>query len=356
MRPEIIAHYMGLKLTSPLVIGSCPMTRSCESVREFVIAGAGAVVMPSLFEEQIIHQRLETGAEPSSEERTIEAASYRPCEDQYNGGPVEYLRTIEDLKRVTSVPIIASLDGYTGGRWLTFASEIESSGADGVELNLHTDFADPSLSADAIEEAMLECVRDVCDLVSIPVSVKLLPFYTSLPNLAWRLTESGVAGLVVFGREPNWVVLPDQVRATTQWSLTPAGSIGSTISGLIRVRCGGPNISVAASGGISSPADFAQVVIAGADVAMVTSEVQREGPDAISHMVEGMISFLERHNYESYESFVNSRPQAELAVSRRLDFLEPLTQTTLYRDPSPALPARTGDRWGHPDDGSAPHD
>ncbi len=212
MRPEIIARFMGLKLMSPLIVGACPLTRCPERVREFAIAGAGAVVLPSLFEEQIVHQRITLGIEPSDDESMAEQMAYEPCEDNYNGGPTEYLRTIVDLKHVTSIPIIASLDGFTGGQWLSFARDIESSGADAIELNLHTDFANPTLSADVIEESMLDCVRSVCECVSIPVSVKLLPFYTSLPNLAWRLTQAGVAGLVVFGREPNWIVQPDKLR------------------------------------------------------------------------------------------------------------------------------------------------
>ena len=239
MRPEITARYMGLNLSSPVVVGACPMTRSPETVREYVIAGAGAVVLPSLFEEQIVHRKIELGMEPTDQESDADS-TYERSEDHYNGGPVDYLKTIEQLKKVTSVPIIASLDGFTGGTWLSFSRQIESSGADAIELSLHNDFANPALSADDVEEAMLECVRTVCDCVSIPVSVKLLPFFTSLPNLAWRLTESGASGIVVFGREPNWVVQPDELRATTQWSLTPAGHISTAISGLIRVRSGGP--------------------------------------------------------------------------------------------------------------------
>ncbi len=352
MHPEIFANYMGLKLTSPLIVGACPMTRSREAVREFAIAGAGAVVLPPLFEEQIVHQRIAAGIEPTLDESQAEELAYEPGEDDYNGGPTEYLQTIEDLKRITSIPVIASLDGFTSGQWLSFAREMESSGADALELNLHTDFANPSHSADAVEESMLECVRSVCDFVSIPVGVKLLPYYTSLPNLAWRLAESGASGIVVFGRDPNWIVQPDELRATTQWTLSPAGCTASTVSGLIRVRCGGPAISIAACGGISSPAEFAQVILAGADVAMVASEIQREGPDAISHMVEGMISFLERNHYESFEAFTRARPKPQLPMAGRLNYLQPLTHPSEYNDPSPTIPAKTGDRWGHADDHS----
>ena len=352
MRPEIIAQYMGLKLTSPLIVGACPLTRCCETVREYAIAGAGAVVLPSLFEEQIVHQRIGRGIQTSKEESLAEELAYQPSEDEYNGGPDNYLKSIDDLKRVTSIPIIASLDGFTGGDWLTFAREVESSGADALELNLHTDFANPSQSADMVEQSMLERVQTVCDLVSIPVAVKLLPFHTNLSNLAWRLTESGAAGLVVFGRDPNWIVRTDQLRPTTQWSLTPAGAIAATISGLVRVRCGGPTMSVAASGGVSSPADFSQLVLAGADVVMVASEIHREGPDAISHMVEGLISFLERHGFDSFQSFTAARPEPQVAISQRLNYLEPLTRPANYEDPTPGIPATTGDRWGHADDQS----
>lgn len=355
MRPDITAHYMGLKLNSPIIVGSCPLTRSCESVRQYVIAGAGAIVLPSIFEEQIVHQRLARGSATSRDESVAELA-YSECEDSFNGGTTEYLRNIEQLKRVTSVPIIASLDGFTGGSWLTFAKDIESSGADGIELNLHTDFADATLSADEVESLLLENVQEVCDSVATPVAIKLLPFFTSLPNLAWRLTEAGAAGLVVFGHEPNWIVMPDRLRATTQWSLTPAGSIAATVSGLIRVRCGGPNISIAANGGISAPAEVAQVVMAGADVAMVTSEVLREGSDAISHMVEGLISFLQRNEYQSFEAFVGARPNPDLAISQRLNYLQPLTDPAHYQDPTQSLPSQTGDRWGHPHDARRRHD
>ncbi len=349
MRPEIVARYMGLRLSSPLIVGACPLTRCRETVRELVIAGAGAVVLPSLFEEQIVHHRADLGLPTSAAESATEALAYDPSEDQYNGGPTEYLKVIGDLKRITSVPIIASLDGCTGGQWLSFARDIEASGADALELNLHTDFASPSRSADEVEESMLECVREVCDLVSIAVSVKLLPFHTNLSNLAWRLTESGASGLVVFGREPDWIVQPDQLLATTQWSLTPAGFVASTISGLIRVRCGGPAISIAASGGVTSPGEFAQVILAGADVAMVASEIHREGPDAVSHMVEGLIGFLERNGYESFESFTSARPKPQPATSQRSNYLQPLTHPMPYRDPQPNIPAKTGDRWGHAD-------
>jgi dihydroorotate dehydrogenase (fumarate) len=352
MRPEIIAQYMGLNLSSPLIVGACPRTRCAENVRQYAIAGAGAVVLPSLFEEQIIHQRVSAGLESSEQESRIEGLTYQPSEDEYNGGPENYLRAIEDLKRVTSIPIIASLDGFTGGDWLTFAREIESGGADALELNLHTDFADPSLDADTIEQSMLDRVQTVCDLVSIPVSVKLLPFHTSLANLAWRLSESGAAGLVVFGRDANWIVSPDQLRATTQWSLSPAGAISSTISGLVRVRCGGPHISIAACGGASSPGDCAQLILAGADVVMVASEVHREGPDAISHMVEGLISFLERHGFDSFQALIRGRPEPQLAISQRLNYLQPLTRPANYHDPTPGAVAASGDRWGHRDDDS----
>ncbi len=116
------------------------------------------------------------------------------------------------------------------------------------------------------------------------------------------------------------------------------------------MRCGGPAISIAASGGISSPADLSQVILAGADVAMVASEIEREGPDAISHMVEGLISFLERNGYESFEAFAKARPKPQLAISQRLNYLQPLTHPSDYQDPSPNTPPKTGDRWGHLDD------
>ncbi|MCG8650354.1 MAG: hypothetical protein MI861_11015 [Pirellulales bacterium] len=320
MQPEIVAHYLGRKLNSPVIVGACPLTQSADNVREYAIAGAGAVVLPSLLNDW--------------------------AED-----PATYSRTIHQLKRVTSIPIIASLEGGTDGNWIAGAKQIESSGVDAFELRLQTDLTSQRLDSAAVERQMLECVKRLCDSIHVPGAVKVLPFYTCLPNLTRRLIDAGAAGVVIFGRDPTWVIQPDRLSPSKQWSLTPAGCISLTISGLIRTRFVGQDVSIAACGGISSPSECAKVILAGADVVMVTSEVQREGADAISHMVEGLISFLTRHGYESFESFVHSRPAprmsplADSATRSRPDLPDYHEPTLSVSNRAPSTWSRLGNVW-----------
>jgi len=347
MRPEITAEYLGLQLSSPIVVGSCPINLQPEAVRELAIAGAGAVVLPSLFEEQIVHYMLDNDIPAEEDEATAEQRGYRESTDQYNGGPVAYLKTIGNLKQVTSIPIVANLNGCTRGNWLKFAGDVESSGADALELNLRLDTSDPSLGSEQVEERFLDCVRTVCDAVAIPVSVKLSPYFTCLTNLAWRLVEAGARGLVIFSREARYEVQLDRFHATTRWELTPSSYISETIAGLIRVRAGGPDVSVAASGGICSASDANKTIIAGADVAMITSEIYREGPEVVAHIIDGMISFLERNRIESFSQLIRKRPKPTPLELGRSDYLQPLTERTAYDEPKRDVPPRTGDRWGH---------
>ena len=348
MRPEITTEYLGLQLSSPIVVGACPLSLNRETVRQLAIAGAGAVVLPSLFEEQIVHYMLDNNLPAEQDEATVEQRGYRERTDRYNGGLIAYLNAIRDLKQVTSVPIVANLNGCTRGNWLRFAGHLESSGADALELNLRVDTSDPSLGSEAVEEDFLDCVQTVCDAVSIPVSVKLSPYFTCLSNLAWRLVEAGASGLVIFGREARYEVQLDRLHATTHWDLTPASYISETLAGLMRVRAGGPDISVAACGGICSASDATKTIMAGADVAMVTSEIYREGPDVVAHIIGGIISFLERNGIESFSQLVRSRPQPTPLALGRSDYLQPLNERTAYDDDSAAdASPKTGDRWGH---------
>lgn len=345
MNTNTATEYLGLPLNSPIVIGACSLTRNPEHVRELSIAGAGAVVLPSLFEEQIVHQLLEDGRQIQEAESKVEARCYGRSEDGYNGGPEDYIETLSMLKGATGLPVIANLNGCTSGEWLSFSKEIEQAGADALELSLDCEIPDGALSADQVEQLMVDCVTEVCDLVDIPVSVKLTSFHTNLGHLAWRLTEAGAAGIVCFAHEPVWEVSTEQVRASMNWALTAASDINSTIAGLIRIRSHGPAISVAASGGISTPQDLLRTIIAGADVGMVTSEVYRSGPDAVAHLLEGLCSYLTRHGFISFADFLSSRPQPQ--GSLRGLALGSLTGSEQFVDPTPGIHPKSGDRWGH---------
>ena len=214
--PNLSASYLGLSLKSPIVVGSCPLTLIPEKVREMSIAGAGAVVLPSLFEEQIVHLRNQRGERVSDRESQVEWLSYEQIEDKYNGGPEAYLESISHHKKFSDLPVIASLNGCTGGHWLGFAVDLQRAGADAIELMLEPEITEPSVSGDRIERELLSCVTYLCDQISIPVSVKLSPYHTNLANLAWRLAEAGASGMVGFAHATSWEVSAERivVRAT----------------------------------------------------------------------------------------------------------------------------------------------
>jgi dihydroorotate dehydrogenase (fumarate) len=347
MLANVSANYLGLRLNSPIVIGSSPMTLNPETVRELAIAGAGAIVLPSLFEEQIEPDLLantETKRAAASSAGLMSGENYR--EENYNGGPKEYLASIRRLKSATGLPVIGSLNGCSGGSWLTFAARMQEAGADALEFTFESAALDPSQSADEIEQRQLDCVSDLCDQVGIPVAVKLSPFHTNLPNLAWRLIEAGALGLICFAHDPNWRISTESIAASLNWALTPASDINQTISGLIRVRCGGPSISMAASGGLSSVEDIIKSTIAGADIAMLASEIYRSGPSVVTHLVEGIASYLDRHGFQSFDEFVRARPTFQSCL--RNDYLHCLTQPERSMDQPPTPQKRIeGDRWGH---------
>ncbi len=345
MQTNIAADYLGLRLNSPIVVGSCPMTLNPEKVRELTTAGAGAFVLPSLLEEQIVYELGYEGTSSHLSELGTTAISSDNSGKQYNGGPQDYLAKIRTLKSTAAIPLIASLNGSAGGEWLTFASRIQDAGADGLEVVFDSATPAPLKSADEIEKQLIDSVHELCSRVSIPVAIKLSPFHTNLANLSCRLAKAGVSGIVCFAHETNWRVATDTIATSLEWTLTPASSVNQTISGLIRVRRGEPAISLAASGGISSSEDIIQAVIAGADVVMLTSEIYRSGPSVIAHLVEGISNYLNLHQLRSFDDLLKNRPPP--TESPRSDFLDCLTASRGCFDPTPTAGRRQGDRWGH---------
>lgn len=346
MPPSICVDYLGLQLNSPIIVGACPLNLNPERVRELSIAGAGAVVLPSLFEEQVVHRRQEQGRMSTAQESKVESLRYEATEDQYNGGPDNYLDTIATLKRSTGLAVIASLNGATKGCWLSIAAEMEQAGADALEVFLENDCPDPALDANALEASLLECVTDVCDQVSIPVSVKLSPYHSNLANLGWRLAESGASGIVCFAHDPTWQIVKEEICATPNWEVNAPCAINPTIAGLVRLRSGGPQLSVAASGGVRSPEDVVRCIQAGADVAMITGEVYRAGVEAVAHVVEGLCSYLQRNDFESIQDLIAARPEPKLRG--RGSFLRFL-KFDREKISVHAAPPKVGDRWGHVD-------
>ncbi|TWU36099.1 beta/alpha barrel domain-containing protein [Novipirellula artificiosorum] len=344
---NITARYLGLELKSPVLVGSSSLARDPEAVRDLWLAGAGAIVLPSLFEEQVMEQRFGSDHRESIHHPYNERLSYGHVATNYNGGTERYLELIAELKRTSLIPIIANLNGFTHGQWLSIASEIERAGAAAIELVVDCDITDPNTRGEQIEQCLIDCVAEVCDQVAIPVSVKLSSFHTSIANLTRRIADAGAKGVVCFAHAPAWRVETECIDTTLHWSLTAAGNINPTIAGLIRARGAGASMDIAASGGICSTDDFVRSVIAGADVAMMTSAVYRSGPSAITKVVNGLQNYLSRSGFASFAEFAAARPK--LHACMRSSYLRGISEIDRYHDPTPQPTTVTGDRYGHLD-------
>jgi dihydroorotate dehydrogenase (fumarate) len=312
-----------------------------EFLRQAIANGAGAVVFPSIFQEQIEGRDSDTPQPLSA--NTVQQA-------QYNGGPELYLARLQEIKRLVSVPVIGSLHGYEGGNWLDFAKQIEAAGADALELNIQPVLAHPEQTSEELETLLCETVRSVCESVALPVAVKLTQYFTNVASMARRLQSAGAAGLVLFAHEAKWNVAIERLHWTTDWELTPVDSVAATVAGMLRARVNDLDLSIAASGGIRAAEDAIKAMIAGADVVMVTSEIYRAGPEAIRKIVDGLSRYLESGGFDSLAQFQQSRPLPEMRSQRmtRQDNIASLTRSAQYRDPTPVIEPQTGDRYGHP--------
>lgn len=350
MSGELSVDYLGLELSSPVVVGACPLTKAPETVRQLIQAGAGAIVLPSMLQEQIVHRHMKSD-DPLG---ALSRSGYQPQQDHYNGGADQYLRTIEDLRRQFTVPIIASLNGSSAGQWIEFAKEIESAGAHAIECNLQQVIYDELETSNDAEARMCDMVRQVRDQVEIPIVAKISQRYTNLASMARQLTlddgDGAVCeGLVLFTHTPHWDVSIDRVHWTINWELSPISSLGAVLEGLVRVRSTTPEASIAASGGIATGEDAIKTMIAGADVVMVTSVVYRHGPDAIRDMVDGIRQHLDSSHHQTLREFLCARPVEPVNGERfmRMEYVDPLTRSDTYIDPTPVVSPQTGDVYGH---------
>ncbi len=344
--PNLLAvNYLGMPISSPVIVGACPLTIQPETARQFVDAGAGAIVMPSMMQEQIVYRRM-LSTDPLG---AIEKSGYQPQQDNYNGGAENYLHSISSLRKTCRVPIIASLNGFSSGDWLEYASEIESAGADALELNLQSAVYDPNTPSDEIEANLCGIVAAVAERVSIPIAAKINQRFTNLGSMARQVQQAGALGIVLFTHLPHWDVCTDRVHWTIRWELSPLDSLGGILEGVVRVNSGTQGMSIAASGGIGTCEDALKAMIAGADVVMVTSAIYRDGPDAIRRIVDGIHRYLELNHHATLLDFQRSRPKADVGPEQmmRLEYVDPLTRSNTYFDPTPTAFSVEGDVYGH---------
>ena len=303
---DLSTTYLGFKLPHPLMPGASPLTGDLDMVKRLEDAGAAALVMNSLFEEQIVLEELAArDAMDTPADSFAEALSYFPKVEEYRLGPDEYLRQIRKVKETVSCPVIASLNGVTTGGWLQYARQITEAGADALELNVYYLATSPTETAQALEDRTIEMVKSVKQATHIPVAVKLSPFYSSLPSLAARLAEAGVQGLVLFNRFYQPDIDVNELEVTRTLELSDSRDL------LLRLRwlailSGKIDVSLAASGGVHTAVDAVKAVMTGAHGVQVVSALLNNGPETLKTLREGMARWLEEHKYASLEQMRGS--------------------------------------------------
>jgi dihydroorotate dehydrogenase (fumarate) len=296
---DLSTKYLGLDLAHPIMVGASPLVDDMDKVRRLEDAGAAAIVMHSLFEEQITREQLGTVMDIDVHENSFaEALSYFPEPADYRLGPEAYLDQIRKVKAAVSCPVIGSLNGATGKGWVEYAKKIEQAGADALELNIYYVSQKFGEDAAAVEGMVLGIVKGVKAAVGIPVSVKLSPYFTALRNFAGALVGAGADGLVMFNR----FYQPDIDIEALEPSPTLHLSDSSEL--LLRLRWtailrGQVMASLAVSGGVHTPVDAIKAVMAGADAVQVVSAALKGGPEVVKALREGMAQWMEAKEYAS---------------------------------------------------------
>lgn len=296
---DLSTTYMGFDLPHPLIAGASPLSARLDTVKQLEDAGSSLIVLDSLFEEQITQEGIATTRSMElPKESYAEALSYFPEPEDFDLGPEEYLDHIRRVKAAVSVPVIASLNGTTVGGWLRYAQLIQEAGADGLELNLYEVAANPEETGEQVEARALEIVRNVKQSLTIPVTVKLSPFYSSLANMARRFDELQVDGLLLFNRfyQPDIDVEALDVERVVH--LSDSSEL------LLRLRWlavlfGKINAPLAVTGGVHTPQDAIKAVMTGAAAVQMVSALLKRGPAYLKDVRQGMIQWMEEHEYES---------------------------------------------------------
>lgn len=298
---DLSTAYLGFKLPHPLIPGASPLSADLDTVRRLEDAGAAAIILPSLFEEQITADELGTQHHMLVyEDSHAEALSYFPLAEEYAMGPARYLEHVRRVSDAVHVPVIGSLNGTSPEGWLEYARLIQDAGADAVELNFYHVATDPSESGAAVEQRLLEVVRAVKGHVSIPVAVKLSPFFSSLANLAQHLDTAGADGLVLFNRFYQPDIDPDALDAVPRLHLSDSNEL------LLRLRwlailSGRVRASLAATGGVHTALDAVKAVMSGAHAVQMVAALLIHGPTHLAKIKRDLSHWFEEREYESLE-------------------------------------------------------
>lgn len=327
---ELTTRYLGMELRSPIVASSSPLTGHLDGLRALDAAGIGAVVLPSLFEEQITHEAVVTSDLTRRDANANPEATggYSPGLDEYNAGPHRYLRLVRDAKASVGVPVIASLNGVTKGGWTRYAAMLADAGASAIELNVYRVAADLEVSGRQVEQETLELVEAVRAASPVPIAVKVGPHWSAFANMARRIADAGADGIVLFNRfyqpdididrmavEPHLVLsTADELRLPLRWCAILHGRIDA---------------SIALTTGIHTGSDVVKGLLAGADVVMTTSSLLKHGPEHAAVLLDHLRAWLEVRGYASVRELIGAVSQSKVrdpAAFERANYLSTLTR------------------------------
>jgi dihydroorotate dehydrogenase (fumarate) len=331
MMVDLTTSYLGLSLKNPLVASASPLSEKIENVKMMEESGIAALVMFSLFEEQIIHESLELDHYLSyGEEISNEVRGFYPEVGRYTLKADAYVEMLEKIKKAVKIPVIGSLNGVSSGGWIKYAQKIEQAGADALELNLYYLPTDPGLTSSELEATYETLVRDVSQSIKIPVAVKLSPFFTAIPNMARKLTAAGAKGLVLFNRfyQPdfdleNLEVVPNLILSSSQELRLPLRWIAILYSHI--------QADLALTGGAHTVEDVIKSTMAGASVTMLASELLQKGIGRISELLTEMKKWMVDHEYDSIHQMKGSMSQksvSEPAAFERANYMKVLSSFT----------------------------
>jgi dihydroorotate dehydrogenase (fumarate) len=333
MTVDLTTRYLGLDLRSPIVASAAPKNSDPAMAARLEAAGVGAIVLPSLFEEEIVSEEIELhGALEQGTDQFIEAPTYFPAMGTFVGTADRYLGALRAVKASAGVPIIASLNATTAGGWVRYAREIQDAGADAIELNLYRLAADPGRSAAELEAADLALIAAVRGSITIPLAVKLSPFYTALAGFAAAARGAGADGLVLFNRfyQPDLDLESFDIVPRLELSQPAEFRLPMRWIAILRPQLG-RGVSLAASSGVGSGTDVVKGLMVGADVVMMTSALLRHGPEHVRTVETSMRVWLEEHEYASVAELRGSASAARVddpAAFERSNYMATLRSWT----------------------------
>ena len=332
---DLTTHYLGLTLKSPIVASACPVTESVANIRELEDAGIGAVVLPSLFEEQLeresrtLDEDLWRGTDSFAESQSL-----LPDLQTYNSGPDHYLSLIGRATDAVDIPVIGSLNGISPGGWVEYARMMEEAGADAIELNIYSIATEPAVSAAEVEQGYVDLVRQITHLVRIPVAVKLSPFFSAPANIAIRLGEAGAGGLVLFNRfyQPDFDI--ESLEVVPRLTLSHSDEL------LLRLHWtailyGHVHSDIAITGGVHAATDVVKCMMAGARVAMMASALLHKGIPHAAFVLADLRRWLDEHEYDSIQQMCGSMSRGSVADStafERGNYMRVLSSYTFRSD------------------------